>query len=53
MSRLLYIRGPKGLIIGKKAAFFIATGGIYDTRRRWPCSTLWSRICDPYLVFLA
>jgi FMN-dependent NADH-azoreductase len=25
-------RGPKGLIIGKKATFIIATGGIYDAQ---------------------
>jgi FMN-dependent NADH-azoreductase len=27
-------RGPKGLIIGKKATFIVATGGIYDPQTR-------------------
>jgi len=27
-------QGPKGLIVGKKATFIIATGGIYDAQTR-------------------
>ena len=43
---------PKGLIIGKKATFIIATGGI-TPRRTWPRSISWSPICGPYSVFWA
>jgi FMN-dependent NADH-azoreductase len=41
---------PKGLLTGKKATFIIATGGIYDARRRCPLSTLSSRICGRSLA---
>jgi FMN-dependent NADH-azoreductase len=46
-------RGPKGLIIGKKATSSSRRAGSTTPRRRWPRSISWNRICGPYLVFLA